>query len=178
LSNCNNYAILGDTGGNTYLNTTGTGSFNFRNNNNSFPDAMLITPSGNLTMAGNLTAAGTVQSSVGVLGQGPVGIQGTTSGASGIGVKGINSGGAVAGYFLSNTVNTTDNTARFQATGISPWASHIHYGATGDIDERDCIILSATTCDLPNRPTQHDESLGKRSPLRQGSRRRFVRRSA
>ncbi len=43
FSNCANYALLGDTSGNTYLNTTGSGSFHFRNNN---IDKMVVTNAG------------------------------------------------------------------------------------------------------------------------------------
>jgi hypothetical protein len=60
LSNCKNYALLGDTKGNTYINSSGATGIHFRNNNNNL---VTIDASGDLTVTGKVHS-GNVAASV------------------------------------------------------------------------------------------------------------------
>jgi trimeric autotransporter adhesin len=69
LTNCTNYALIGDTSGNTYLNSSNSGAIHLRNNNGgpSGPDQMTITSAGNVGVGNNsplevLDVAGRVRS--------------------------------------------------------------------------------------------------------------------
>jgi len=59
LSNCSNYAVRGDSGGNLYINSNSTGWMFFDHNNNG---TMSLDPSGNLGVQGTVHASGTGQS--------------------------------------------------------------------------------------------------------------------
>ncbi len=77
LSGCTNYAVLGGSGGGTFINSSGTASIHFRSNNNELATidnsgnvkvigqngGGNLTVAGNQTVAGNLTVAGKVNSS-------------------------------------------------------------------------------------------------------------------
>jgi hypothetical protein len=61
LSGCTNYTLLADTTGDTYVNSTGSASIHFRNNNkgsNSNGDLATIDNSGNMTVAGAVHGSG------------------------------------------------------------------------------------------------------------------------
>ena len=55
LSNCSNYAVRGDTGGNLYINSSGTGWMFFDHNNSG---SMSLDPSGNLGVQGTIHVSG------------------------------------------------------------------------------------------------------------------------
>ena len=55
LSNCSNYAVRGDGGGNLYINSSSTGWMFFDHNNTG---SMSLDPSGNLGVQGNIHASG------------------------------------------------------------------------------------------------------------------------
>jgi trimeric autotransporter adhesin len=56
-SNCVNYALLGENNGNLYINSNGSGTISFRNQNNS-SNLMTINASGDVTIKGNLSKGG------------------------------------------------------------------------------------------------------------------------
>jgi hypothetical protein len=63
LSNCSNYAVRGDTGGNLYINSNSTGWMFFDHNNNG---TMALDPSGNLSVNGQVSAHGGGTSGFGI----------------------------------------------------------------------------------------------------------------
>jgi hypothetical protein len=121
LSGCTNYALLGETTGDTFVNSSGTGHIHFRSNNNELVtidnDGNVVVKGqnggGNLTVAGNLTVTGQ-PSGDGVKGESPnVGVYGSSGGASktgsGRGKSGVwgDSGGA-AGSGYEGVLGTAD----------------------------------------------------------------------
>ena len=60
FNNCTNYALLGDTPGNVYINSSLSGAILFRNNNgnNTGANLMTIDTSGNVNIHGNLSKGG------------------------------------------------------------------------------------------------------------------------
>jgi len=127
LSGCTNYALLGETTGDTFVNSSGKGHIHFRSNNNELVtidnDGNVVVKGqnggGNLTIAGNLTVTGQ-PSGDGVKGESPnVGVYGSSGGpsktGSGRGKSGIwgDSGGA-AGSGYAGVLGTADeNSAGF-----------------------------------------------------------------
>jgi len=60
LSNCTNYALLGDTKGNTFINSNGGTAIHFRDNNNGKGASDLVTMNGNgnMSVTGNVSVTG------------------------------------------------------------------------------------------------------------------------
>jgi hypothetical protein len=58
FTNCTNYAVLGDVAGNVYINSTGSGTISFRNNNGYNPSLMTIDTHGDVNIKGNLSKGG------------------------------------------------------------------------------------------------------------------------
>ena len=135
LTGCTNYALLGGSKGDTYINSNGTATIHFRSNNNELMtidnngNVKIIgqNSGGNLTVAGNLTVTGQ-PSGDGVKGESPnVGVYGSSEGASvtgqGRGKAGVwGDSGGTAGAGFTAVLGTADaNSAGvFANNGIYP----------------------------------------------------------
>ena len=135
LTGCTNYALLGGSKGDTFINSSGTALIHFRSNNNELMtidnngNVKIIGQSGggNLTVAGNLTVTGQ-PSGDGVKGESPnVGVYGSSEGASvtgkGRGKAGVwGDSGGTAGAGFTAVLGTADNNSAgvFANNGIYP----------------------------------------------------------
>ena len=135
LTGCTNYALLGGSKGDTFINSNGTATIHFRSNNNELMtidnhgNVKIIGQSGggNLTVAGNLTVTGQ-PSGDGVKGESPnVGVYGSSEGASvtgqGRGKAGVwGDSGGTAGAGFAAVLGTADNNSAgvFANNGIYP----------------------------------------------------------
>jgi hypothetical protein len=174
LSNCTNYALTGGAAGDTYVNSGGTASIHFRNNNS---ELATIDNSGNVNVigqnyGGNLTVARTVtagtvtaggslpatfnpptvgvygtvsgSSLVGEYGLGTAGVWGDTGGANYVGLMGTADSG-IAGTFENNSTEYASVIVANYAGGGSTIFAAYGYAASGD-ENADCVI--STTGDL------------------------------
>jgi hypothetical protein len=174
LSNCTNYALIGGAAGDTYVNSGGTASIHFRNNNS---ELATIDNSGNVNVigehgGGNLTVAGTVtagtvtaggslpatfnpptvgvygtvsgSSLVGEYGLGTAGVWGDTGGANYVGLMGTADSG-LAGVFQNNSTQYPSLLVTNYAGGGSTIFAAYGYTASG-FEDADCVI--STTGDL------------------------------
>jgi hypothetical protein len=169
LSNCTNYALTGGAAGDTYVNSGGTASIHFRNNNS---ELVTIDNLGNVNVIGavgygNLAVAGTVtagaslpgtidpatvgvygaisgSSLVGEYGLGTAGVWGDTGGANYVGVMGTADSG-IAGIFNNNSTQYPAVEVANYAGGESTIFAAYGYKASGYLNG-DCVI--STTGDL------------------------------
>jgi len=135
LSNCTNYALIGGPSGGTYINSNGTGTIHFRNNNT---ELATIDNKGNLTVigqngGGSLTVDGTLGVNGGMSVFGPqFAFDGETvdatnnsqalnvlQGGTGNGMVGATQGSSASGVYGTNS-----NTTSFNGIGVEGQASH------------------------------------------------------